>query len=183
MPELIAYGVANPGKLNWGHANAPSRVAGEAIVRAGKLTATGVPYNGVPQIITDMIGGQVDFVVTNPEPAAAALKSGRIRAIAVTSEAELPFLPGAQPVSNVIKGFQLMGYYGLFAPAGTPKPIIDALNNAVSKGIQEPEYIRRLAATGGTVPFPAGPAELGRYVLSETERWAQLTKEAGIEPE
>jgi len=183
LQELIAYGQANPGKLNWGHANAPSRVAGAAIVRAGKLSATSVPYNGVPQIITEMIGGQVDFVVTNPEPAAAALKSGRIRAIAHTAESELPLLPGLPPMSNVIRGFQLMGYYGLFAPAGTPRPIIDALNTALTRGMLEQEYIRRLAGTGGTIPFPAGPAELGRYVLSETERWAQLTKDAGVEPE
>ncbi|CAN5427456.1 tripartite tricarboxylate transporter substrate binding protein [soil metagenome] len=180
--ELMDYGVANPGKLNWAYANAANQVAGSAVVHAGKFTATGVPYKGVPQIITDLVGGQLDFAVTDLTVAAAYVKSGKLRALAVTSEKELPLLPGVPPISTAIPGFSIVGYYGLFAPAGTPQPIVESLNKILLKGLEDPEFAKRLEVAG-MIPYPAGPAELDAYVASEATKWARLAAEAGIQPE
>lgn len=180
--DLVDYGKQNPDKLSWGYANSANQVAGSAVAHEGGFTATGVPYKGVPQIILDLIGGQLDYAVTDLTNAAPHIKSGRLRAIAVTSEKEDPALPGVPPLAQTMKGFQLLGWYGLFAPAGTPQPIIDVLSKTLLKGLADPAVQKRIE-TAGLITYPAGAEELRAYVVSETTKWSKLAVQAGIQPE
>lgn len=180
--ELIDYGKKNPGKLNWGYANSANQVAGSAVAHEGGINATGVPYKGVPQIIIDLIGGQLDYAVIDLTNAVPHIKSGKLRALGVTSEKEIAALPGVPPLTQTMNGFQLLGWYGLFAPAGTPQAAVEILSRTLLKGLADPVVQKRIE-NAGLIAFPAGAEELRAYVASETVKWAKLTKNAAIQAE
>jgi tripartite-type tricarboxylate transporter receptor subunit TctC len=181
--ELIEYGRKSTAKpLAWGYANSANQVAVSALVRHGGFNATAVPYKGVPQVVVDMLGGSIDFTIADLTNMVPQIKSGKLRALAVTSEKEVAALPGVPPLGQTMKGFQLVGWYGLFAPAKTPEPVLEALAQRLQQGLADPEVQKRIE-NNGLIPFPAGREELRKFVASETSKWAELVKGAGIEPE
>ena len=182
VAELIDYGHKHPGKLNWGYANAANQGSAAALTHYAHIEATGVSYTGVPQLLVDMLGNRLDFAIIDTTNAAPQIKSGKIRALAVTTKDELPSLPGVPPLGNTIKGFELVGWYGIYAPANTPPAVIGTLSKAALKGLEDPGLKQRVAAAG-LVTFPADTQELARFAKEDTARWAEMVKAANIQPQ
>jgi tripartite-type tricarboxylate transporter receptor subunit TctC len=182
VADLIEYGRKNPGKLNWGYANAANQASAASLTHYAKIEATAVSYTGVPQLLVDMLGDRLDFAIIDTTNAGPQIKAGKIRALAVTTKDELPTLPGVPPLGKTIKGFELVGWYGVYAPAHTPPAVISILSKAVLKGLEDPGMKQRIA-TAGLVTYPADSAGLGQFAKEDTARWAQMVKAANIQPQ
>jgi tripartite-type tricarboxylate transporter receptor subunit TctC len=180
--ELVDYAHKHPGKLNWGYANAANRGAAAMMTHELKMDTAAVPYTGVPQMVIDMLGNRLDFGIIDTTNAAPQIASGKLRALAVTSEDPLPQFPGVPPLGKTVKGYSLLGWYGVYVPAKTPKPVIDTLAKALLKGMDNADYKAHLAHAG-LIPYPAGPKELAEFGQSETRKWAQMVKAADIHPQ
>ena len=183
VEDLVAYGKANPGKLNYGFGNSTGLVAGETLKRRTGLDADKVPYRSTPPAITDVVGGRIGFMFVDLTSGLSMVKSGGMRAIAVSTakrSAILPDVPSMQEAG--VADFDIISWNGMFAPAGTPKPIVDRINAEMTKIIARPEVKQRLAEMGFDA-FSSTPEELGDFVKSELVVWGKLVKEAGIEPE
>ena len=180
--ELIERGRKSPGSLSWGYANGTHQACGAELVNYGGLQATAVPYAGVPQVLTEMLGGRLDFAFIDYTSAGPHIKSGKLRPLAITATKESPALPGVPPLADTIKGFELLGWFGLYAPANTPAPVIATLSRAVLKALEDrglQEQFGRL----GMATFPGDAEMLRKYGISETEKWARLIKVANIKAE
>jgi tripartite-type tricarboxylate transporter receptor subunit TctC len=180
--DLIAYAHHNPGKLTWGYANAANQAAAATMTTLSNMNAVAIPYTGVPQMVVDMLGGRLDFGIIDTTNAAPQIKAGKLRALAVTSADELPQLPGVPPLGKTLNGYELLGWYGVYAPAGTPKSVIADIEKVLLKGMDTPGY-RDALTHAGLIPFPADARELTRFGESETEKWAGMVKTAGIQPQ
>ncbi len=183
--ELVAYAKANKGKVNF----AAAAGIGSAPHMAGVLFAqkTGVdwgyiPYKGGAQALTDLIGGQVDATTNGMVATYPHVKSGKIRLLAVTSEKRLAQLPDVPTVSEMIPGFVTGSWQGVLAPAGTPKPVIDKLNDEMAKIVKMPDVQEKLA-TLGAEPLQMTPDEFNTWMHTQVSSWAKVVKEAGIKIE
>jgi len=180
--ELIAYAKANPGKINFasGGNGATNHVAGEVFERAAGIDLVHVPYKGNGPAITDLLADRVQLLFTSLGPVEAHLKSGKLKAIAVTGKDRLAALPGVQTVAeNAIPGYSFTLWYGLVVPAGTPKPVVDKLNDALRKTMASPEVKEKLANIGGNLNV-GSPDEMATLLNSESARWQKLAKDANI---
>jgi len=180
--DLIDYAQKNPGKLNWGYANAANQAAAAMMTHTSKMEAMPIAYTSVPQMVTDLLGDHLDFGIIDTVNAVPQINAGKLRALAVTSGEPLPQLPGVPPLGQTLPGYELLGWYGVYAPAGTPKPVVDALAGVLVKGMDSVETKARLAKAG-LIPYLAGSEELSRFGESETRKWAEMAKAAGIKPE
>jgi tripartite-type tricarboxylate transporter receptor subunit TctC len=183
VPEFIAYAKANPGKVNQG-----SSGNGTTQHLAGALfkTMTGadflhVPYKGAPQAITDLLNGQLQ-VVFEPLPASIQhIKSGKLRALAVTAAARSEALPEVPTVAEFVPGYEASGWNGVCAPRNTPVEIIGKLNSAINAGLADPKLKARLADLGATT-LPGSPGDFGKLIAEETEKWAKVIRAGNIKP-
>lgn len=183
VPEFIAYAKANPGKVNQG-----SSGNGTTQHLAGALfkTMTGadflhVPYKGAPQAITDLLNGQLQ-VVFEPLPASIQhIKSGKLRALAVTTAARSDALPEVPAVAEFVPGYEASGWNGVCAPRNTPVEIIGKLNSAINAGLADPKLKARLADLGATT-LPGSPGDFGKLIAEETEKWAKVIRAGNIKP-
>jgi tripartite-type tricarboxylate transporter receptor subunit TctC len=182
VSELIEYGRKNPGKLSWGYANAANQASAAMMTHTAGIETTAVPYTGVPQMIVDMIGNRLDFAIVDITNAAPQIKAGKLRALAVTTSKELEQLPGVPALSETIKGYELVGWYGVYAPAHTPPAVIATLAKVILKGLDDPGLQQRYASAG-LIPYPAGTQELAAFGESETKKWAEMVKAANIQPQ
>ncbi|MCU0803872.1 MAG: tripartite tricarboxylate transporter substrate binding protein [Burkholderiales bacterium] len=183
LRELIAYAKANPDKISFAAASASQRVATEMLNGMAGTKMTYVPYKSSPNAITDLMSGQVqlftaDLAVTLPQ-----VKAGKIRGLAVTSARRTPHvdLPTVAEAGG-LPGYELIAWFGAFAPAGTPKPVVDALNAAITKSMDAKDLRDRMDTLGVQLD-PQSPEWLGRFAKSETEKWAKAIRDAGIQPE
>jgi tripartite-type tricarboxylate transporter receptor subunit TctC len=183
LKDLIAYAKANPEKISFAAASSSQRVATEMLNGMAGTKMTYVPYKSSPNAITDLISGQVqlftaDLAVTLPQ-----VKAGKIRGLAVTSAKRTPQvdLPTVAEAGG-LPGYELIAWFGAFAAAGTPKPIVDALNAAINKSMDAKELRERMDALGVQLE-PQSPEWLGRFAKSESEKWARAIRDAGIQPE
>jgi tripartite-type tricarboxylate transporter receptor subunit TctC len=180
--ELIAYAHKNPGKLSWGYANAANQGAAAMMTYTSKMEASPIPYTSVPQMVIDMLGDRLDFGIIDTTNAAPQIASGKLRALAVTSGEPLQQLPNVPTLGKTLQGYELLGWYGVYVPANTPKSVIDTLAKVLIKGMDTDAYKTHLASAG-LIPYPAGPEELATFGQSETQKWADMVKAAGIQPE
>ncbi len=183
LKELIAYAKANPDKISFAAASASQRVATEMLAGMAGIKMTYVPYKSSPNAITDLMSGQVqlftaDFAVTLPQ-----VKAGKIRGLAVTSAKRSPQvdLPTVAEAGG-LPGYELIAWFGAFAPAGTPKAIVDQLNAAINKSMESKELRERMDTLGVQLE-PHPPEWLAAFAKSETAKWAKAIREAGIQPE
>lgn len=182
VQEFIALAKASPGKLNYGSGGngTNTHLGGELFKSAAGVDLTHVPYKGAGQVLQDLMGGQVQALVTSVPTALPHIKSGRLRALMVTSDkrsAQLPDVPSA-PEAGLPK--MVMDFWvGFAAPAGTPQPVIDRLNKAIVTAISSEEGKKRLAEQG-LQPVGNTPAQAAKLVDDETQRWATVVKAAGI---
>ena len=185
ITDLIAAAKAGPDKMSYGTfgTGTSAHLAGELFKSMAKVNMTAVPYKGAAPAITDVIGGQIQVVFTTVASAASLIEGGQLRALAVTSARRSPAFPQLPTVSEAgVPGYAAEAWYGLFAPAKTPREIIERLNKSVAKAVRSDAF-RRLSVNEGLVMAAGSPEELGRYFLSEEERWRKVIKDAGIKIE
>jgi tripartite-type tricarboxylate transporter receptor subunit TctC len=181
VAELVAYGKANPGKLNFASSGSGTSIhlAGELFKVSTGLTMQHVPYKGSAPALTDLVGGQVQLMFDNLPSALPHIKAGRLRALAVTTAARAPALPEVPTVAESgLPGFEASSWFGLLAPAGTPADVIAKVNGELARWIASPEAKERLLAQGAN---PAGgtPEDFARHIAAETAKWARVVKASG----
>jgi tripartite-type tricarboxylate transporter receptor subunit TctC len=185
IEDLIAAAKASPGKLTFGTfgVGTSAHLAGELFKDMAKVSLTAVPYKGAAPGITDLIGGQIDVMFTTVASAASMVESGQLRAIAVTSAARSPAFPQIPTVAEAgVPGYAAESWYGLFAPAETPKDVIERLNQSAASAVRS-EAFRKLGVNEGLVTVAQPPDALDRYFHDEEERWRHVISEAGIKVE
>jgi len=180
--EFLAHAKANPGKLSAGYGSAGSQVSQALLRSMGRIDFIDVPYKGLPQAITDVLGGQVSFTFADLANALAQIKGGKLRGIAVTSQKRSALAPDIPAVAEELPGYELIAWFALVAPAGTPGPVVSRLHDVTVKALAKPEVGARFAALGTDVA-PLNADELGAFIRSEIAKWAKMAKEAGIQPE
>ena len=184
VPEFIAYAKANPGKINMasaGNGTSP-HVAGELFKLMTGVDLLHVPYRGSPPALTDMLGGQIQVMFDLMPSSLALIRAGKLRALGVTTAARSPALPEVPTVSEFLPGYEASTWQGLGAPRNTPGVVIDRLNREINAGLADPRLQARIAETGAA-PFSGSPADFGRFMAEETEKWSKVVKFAGIKPE
>ena len=182
MSELIALAKKQPGKLTAGSGSAGSLVPVFMLQQMATIELTHVPYKSIPPALTDVISGQINMVYADMVNGAPQVKSGKVRGLGVTSRKRDPLLPEVQAIAETVKDFELIAWFAMFAPAGTPQPIIDRLAAESEKILARSDVRDRFAVLGIQVD-PMKPAELGKFQKSELEKWARLAKAANIIPE
>jgi tripartite-type tricarboxylate transporter receptor subunit TctC len=184
VPEFIAYAKANPGKINMASAGigAPSHVAGELFKMMTGVNMVHAPYRGASLALTDLIGGQVQILFGPMAGSIEFIRAGKLRALAVITATRSEALPNVPTVGEFVPGYEASSVWGLGAPKNTPAEIIDRLNKEINAGLADPKIKARLADAGGTV-LPGSPADFGKLIADETEKWAKVVKFAGIKPQ
>jgi tripartite-type tricarboxylate transporter receptor subunit TctC len=185
IAELIAYAKANPGKVNFGSAGAGtvSHITGEYFATSAGIKLVHIPYKGTGPALTDLLGGHIPMAFA-PIPASHPnVSAGKLRALAVTSTTRSSLLPEVPTISEtVLPGFDASLYYGLAAPAGTPRPIIDRLNKALREALVS-EEVKRQLTQDGTEITPGTPEDYAAFIDKDEKKWSQLVKASGVEQE
>jgi tripartite-type tricarboxylate transporter receptor subunit TctC len=184
VAEFIAYAKANPGKLNMasaGNGTAP-HMAGELFKMMAGVDLVHVPYRGQAPALTDLMGGQVQVFFATSPGTADYITTGKLRALGVTTAARMADFPEIPAIGDVVPGYEASQWYGLAAPGNTPTEIVDTLNREIGAALADPGMKARLATIGGA-PLPGSPAEFGKLISEETEKWAKVVRAAGIKPD
>lgn len=183
VQELIAYARQNPGKLYFGSAGNGSshHLAGELFAAMAGVKMTHVPYRGTAGAVTDTIGGQVQVIFDTLPSAMPFVKSGQLRALAVTSPQRDPSLPDLPTLAESgLPGYEVGSWYGLLAPAGTPPAVVDKLSKLVARIVRRPDIRQKLSEQGAT-PVGDTPAEFASHIQSELKKWAPVVKASGAQ--
>jgi tripartite-type tricarboxylate transporter receptor subunit TctC len=179
VPEFIAYAKANPGKISIGSGGSGTspNVSIELFKTMTGVNLTQVPYRGSAPMLTDLLGGQIQAALDPLVGSIAHIRAGKLRALAVTTVARSPALPEIPTVSEFVPGYEASTWYGIGAPIHTPAEIIDKLNSEINAGLADP-HIEALLADQGGARLPGSPADFGRLIAGETEKWAKVVKAA-----
>jgi tripartite-type tricarboxylate transporter receptor subunit TctC len=185
VQEFVAYAKANPGKLNFGSGGPGTtpHLAGEMLKMMSGAQMTHVPYKGGGPALTDLIGGQIQLMLENIPSTLPHAKSGKLRALAVTALKRSALVPDLPTLDEAgMKGYEIVGWNGLFVPAGTPRAIVTTLHAATAKALAQPDMKERLATLGAEGVGNA-PDEFKAFVQAEIKKWARVVKEAGLKVE
>ena len=184
VPELIAYAKANPGKLNMSSSGTGnlSHLAGELFKMMTGTEMVHVPYRGMPAANTALITGDAHVMFNALPSALPHVKEGTVRALGVTTKMRVKSLPEVPPVADSVPGYAVTGWLGIGAPKSTPPEIIDRLNKEMNAVLADPEVLKRLENVGSE-PFSGSPADFGRFLATETEKWAKVVKFAELKVE
>ena len=184
IPELIAYAKANPGKITMASAGTGSsgHLAGELFKMMAGVNMLHVPYRGAGPALSDLLGGQVLTAVTGISGAIEQVRAGKLRALAVTTATRATALPEVPTVGEFLPGYEAGDVLGLGAPRNTPAEIVDKLNREINAALADPRIQTRFADLGGT-PLPLTPAEYGKILGDETEKWGKVIRSASLKPE
>jgi tripartite-type tricarboxylate transporter receptor subunit TctC len=184
VAEFIAYAKANPGKLSYASSGNGTSVhmSAELFKMMAGLDMVHVPYRGSAAAYPDLMTGKVHVLFDNLPGSVEFVRTGKLRALAVTTAARSAALPEVPTVAETLPGYEASVFYGISAPKGTPADVIDVLNKAVTAALADPKMQARIAELGG-VPMPMSPAEFGKLVADETEKWGAVVKAAGISVE
>jgi tripartite-type tricarboxylate transporter receptor subunit TctC len=182
VPEFIAYAKANPGKINFasGGIGSTSHMAGELFKFMTGVDIRHVPYRGSAPALIDLLGGQVQAMFDLMPASIGYIRAGKLRALAVTTATASPALPSLPTVAQFVPGYQVSTWNGVNAPAGTPKDIVDKLNQGINAGLADPVIKARLANLGAT-EISGSPADFAKLVNAETEKWAKVVKFAHVQ--
>ena len=184
IPELIAYAKANPGKLSFESAGigTASHLAGQLFNAMTGANLQHVPYRGDGPAMVDLIAGQVQVGFATMTASIGHIRSGQLRALAVTTLKRSDALPGVPTVAETVPGFEASSWFGIAAPKGTPADIVDALNRETNAGLADPTIKARLDDMGG-MALTGSPADFGKLIADETEKWGKVIRDAGIKAE
>jgi len=184
IPEFIAYAKANPGKLNFasgGTGTAP-HMGGELFKVMTGVNMVHVPYRGEGLALTDLLGGQVQVMFSASSVSLESVKAAKLRALGVTTSARWDAMPDIPTVSEFVPGFEASAWFGVGAPKDTPAETIDKLNKAINTALADSDIKARIADLGG-VPFVSSPADLGKFIVEEAEKWGKVIRVANIKPD
>jgi tripartite-type tricarboxylate transporter receptor subunit TctC len=184
IPEFIAYAKANPGKINYGSAGpgTPQNIACELFKMVAGVNLVHVPYRGGAPAVTDLVGGHLQVIFCPVSESIEQIKSGKLRALAVTTAKRLDVLPDVPTVGDFVPGYEASGFAGIGVPRNTPADIIDLLNKELNAGVADAKVQARITELGGT-PLGGSPAAFGTIISEATEKWAKVIKFAGIKTE
>jgi len=182
--EFIAYAKANPRKFNMASSGVggPDHMSGELFKMMTGIDMTHVPYRGLAPALTDLLGGQVDVIFSSFPAAIEYIKSDKLRALAVTTATPFEGAPSIPTICDVVAGYETTQWYGLGAPKDTPSAIVDRLNKEINAALADPKVKARLFDLGGT-PLLGSPADFGKIISADTEKWGKVVKLAGLKPE
>ena len=182
LPEFVSYAKANPGKVNYGSAGngGISHLVPEMFKTATGMFMVHIPYRGSAPAFTDLIAGQVQFMAESIPQAAQYHKQGKVRALAVTSRERNPALPDVPTVmeTKMAKDFDVVGFYGFLAPAGTPKPVVDKLSDAFKQVLALPDVRNRMTSQGADPAF-LGSDDFAKFLTDEMPKWATAVQKSG----
>jgi tripartite-type tricarboxylate transporter receptor subunit TctC len=181
VQEFIDYCKANPGKVSYASSGNGTSVhmSAELFKALTKVEMTHVPYRGSSAAMPDLISDKVQVMFDNLPGALEQLRGGTLRGLGVTSPQRWPGVPDMPAIAETVPGFESVGFYGISAPKGTPPEIVEILNKAVGEALKDPKLVARLAEIGG-IPKPMTPAEFGKLVADETEKWRKVVEFAGV---
>jgi tripartite-type tricarboxylate transporter receptor subunit TctC len=184
VKELIALAKSKPGALTFASPGAGSapHLSGELFQRMAGLKMTHVPYKGIPPAVTDLLGGRISMLFTTTISAAPHIKSGKLKALALTSEKRLPSMPEVPTIGETLPGYQAEAFQGVVAPAGVPRAIIEKLAAELGAIVKSPDVAERFAADGAT-PVGSTPQQFAAFLKSEMAKWGKVIREAGIQLE
>ena len=184
VPEFIAYAKANPGKLTMASSGtgAVPHVAGELFKMMAGIDMVHAPHRGGGPALTDLLAGQVQVYFPTTVASIGYIRAGRLRALAVTAATRSDALPDIPTVGEFLPGYEASTWYGVGAPKGTPAEIVEKLNKEINAGLADPTMKARLADLGGDV-LALSPADFGKLIADETEKWAKVIKFANIKPD
>jgi tripartite-type tricarboxylate transporter receptor subunit TctC len=183
--ELVALAKDRTSKINYGSVGRGSlgHLASELLRAMTGMNITHVSYKGSPQIMTALLSGEIQmYLIASAGTAMPHLKSGRLRALGVSSAKRIPTLPDVPAIAETVPGYEARGWNGILAPAGTPKAIVDRLNKEIVLVVHSPEFNKQLA-TEGAIPIGNSPGEFGAIIKGDIQKWAKVIREAGIRPE
>jgi tripartite-type tricarboxylate transporter receptor subunit TctC len=184
VQEFIDYCKAHPGKVSYASSGYGTSVhmSGELFKAMTKVEMVHVPYRGSAIAFPDIISNKVQLIFDNLPSALEQSRAGTVRALGVTSPQRWPGVPDIPAIAETVPGFESVGFYGISAPKGTPPEIIEILNKAVGEALKDPQLVARLTQVGG-IPKPMTPAEFGKLIADETEKWRKVVEFAGVSVE
>jgi tripartite-type tricarboxylate transporter receptor subunit TctC len=180
VPEFITYAKANPGKINFASSGAGSTIhmSAELFKMMTGIDMVHVPYRGSALAMTDLLGGQVQVMFDNVPSSLEQIRSGKLRPLAVTTSMRAEVLPDVPTVADFVPGYESSAWYGVAVPKGTPPEIIDILNREINTGLADPKLRARFTELSAAV-LPGSPADFGKLLVDETEKWAKVVKFSG----
>ncbi|MDN3922372.1 Bug family tripartite tricarboxylate transporter substrate binding protein [Roseateles violae] len=183
VAELLAAARAKPGKLSFGSGSSSSRVAGELFQQMSGTELLHVPYKSNPLAITDLLGGQIDMMITDTATGVPQIRSGKLRALGVSTTKRLPLLPDVPTIDEAgVKGYDMSYWFAAYVPARTPAPVLQKLHELLTAALKTPAAKSFFENSGGEA-FPTTPEALAKFQLDEARKWGKVIKAAGIEPE
>jgi tripartite-type tricarboxylate transporter receptor subunit TctC len=184
VAEFIAYAKDRPGKINMASSGTGTSVhlSGELFMAMTGVKMTHVPYRGAGPALVDLMAGTVDVLFDNLPSSIEHIRGGQLRALAVTTDRPNAALPGVPTVGDTVKGYEASAWFGVGAPKGTPREIVEKLNTAINEALRDPKFQARLAELGGT-PMIGTPEEFGAVMKAETDKWEKVVKFAGASVE
>jgi tripartite-type tricarboxylate transporter receptor subunit TctC len=181
--ELVAAAKKTPGKLSFGSDSSSSRTAGEMFKQLTDTDILHVPYKSNPNAITDLMGGQIDFMITDTSTGVPQVKAGKLKALGVSTTDRNPLLPEVPTIAEAgVKGYDMGYWFAAYAPAGTPPAVVTRLNELLAKATQS-AGAKSFFENSGSVAWSTSPADLAKFQAAETAKWGKVIKAAGIEPE
>jgi tripartite-type tricarboxylate transporter receptor subunit TctC len=184
LADVVTAAKAKPGEIKQALAGTGTlgHMAGEVLAKRAGFQVLNVPYKGAAPALTDLLGGQTDYMFATPQGALAMVKGGQLRALAVTSAKRLSVMPDVPTVAETYKGFEAVDWKAVVAPAGTPPEVVKKLNAAVDRALAKPEAIKQLQAEGST-PVGGSVEQAAQYIKSEHAKWGAVVREAGFKPD
>ena len=185
IQELIAYAKANPGKLNFGSAGAggANHMLGVLFMQRTGTDLTHIPYRGAAQALVDLIAGNIQVVFDSFSGVIGAVRAGQVRALGITNPTRWPLAPEMPTVQEQgVADYDLPSFSAVMGPAGIPAEIVQRMNTAINEGLKDPVLVQRLAANG-TIPFPSSPQEFQILMRSQRDKWRELVRISGVQPE
>jgi tripartite-type tricarboxylate transporter receptor subunit TctC len=184
VPEFIAYAKANPGKINLASSGSGTSIhmSGELFKMMTGLDMVHVPYRGSAPMLTDLLGGQVQVTFDNMPSSIEHIRAGRLRALAVTTSVRSDALPDVPVIADFVPGYEASTWFGAGVPKGTPAEIIERLNKEMNAALTDPKIKERLVALGG-MSLAGSPADFGKVIAEETDKWAKVVKFSGAKPD
>jgi len=182
LPQLIQFAKSNPNKLSFGYYSSSSRVPAELLKARAQINCTAVSYKNITQIVTDLLGGFIDFAFMDMLSAAPALQNARLLPLAVSASKREVTLPQVATVADTLPGFEVQGWIGLHAPAGSPKPALARVEQLIQQAMANEDVHKALESRGMSVSYMSAEA-MRTYVKEDVVRWAEWVKLAGIQPQ
>jgi tripartite-type tricarboxylate transporter receptor subunit TctC len=180
VKELVAHAKASPGQLNYGSggSGSSSHLAMELFKSMAGIELAHIPYKGVGPMITDLLGGQIRLTISSAVPLSPQVKAGKLRGLAVTSPKRSPSFPELPAIAETVPGYEVVNWFGILAPAGTPRAVVTRINKALNAALASPALRERLAAQGADI-VGGTPEDFGKVIRSDFAKWAKVVKASG----